>query len=63
MPRAFTLIVWSLFVLAVIYLLTGCAGKTTDHKSRTLTCLGFCNEVEVKHEVKDTNVPETKEPK
>ena len=62
MHRALMLVVWSLFTLAVLWLLMGCAGKMTTHSSRTLTCLGFCNDVEVKHETKDTNPTEKEKP-
>ena len=36
--------------LVLLCLCAGCAGSKTTHETRTLTCLGFCNETAVKHE-------------
>ena len=37
-----------LILLAVAVMLSACTGSVR-HSSRTLTCLGFCNETEVTH--------------
>jgi len=56
---ALGIFVWIVF--AAVLVMSGCSGSVR-HNSRTLTCLGFCNETEVTHKT-DRPVEVETEPK